>query len=113
MKTKHESLTDRVVDEFLRNNFIVETEKRLPLGKGAVDIAVQKKDLKIYIEVKSSPDSINSRKVLSQLTRYQTFFGKEGIYCLVSPNSSNNPKIQSLDHTINGELSDFLYKLGI
>lgn len=104
---KHNSLMHLVTEEFAKNNFLVETEKPLPLGKGAVDVFAEKGCLKIYMELKSSPASINSKKANSQLNRYKDFFGNESTYCLVSPGSDGNPRIQSLDGKINCPLKDF------
>jgi len=107
METKHTDLVNIVKDEFLKNKFLVELEKPLPLGKGAVDVFAQKGDLKIYMELKSSPASINSKKANSQLKRYKEVFGKDNLYCLVSPGSDGLPRIQSLDGKINCSLNDF------
>ncbi|VVB82579.1 Uncharacterised protein [uncultured archaeon] len=107
METKHTDLVNLVVEEFLKNKFVVETEKPLPFGKGAVDVFAEKGDLKIYMELKSSPASINSKKANSQLNRYKQFFGKDNLYCLVSPGFDGVPRIQSLDGKINCSLTNF------
>lgn len=107
MQQKHNSLVNLVVEEFLKNKFSVEIEKPLPFGKGAVDVFAEKGYLKIYMELKSSPASINSKKANSQLNRYKNFFGENNVYCLVSPGSNGVPRIQSLDRRINCSLKDF------
>jgi len=111
MNTKHDDLVKRVEKEFLENDFLVETEVPLPFGKGAVDVFAYNNELKIYIEVKSSPQSIDSKKVQSQLRKYRKFFGKENVYCLISPDAKNNPKICSLDKRINSSLDNYFSKI--
>jgi hypothetical protein len=111
MNTPHTNLVEKVSEEFLKKDFLVETEVELPLGKGAVDIYVHNDDIKIYIEIKSSPQSIDSKKVQSQLQKYKQFFGKENLYCLISPDSRNNPRICSLDRRINCSLETYLSKI--
>ncbi len=108
METKHSILVEKILKEFSEKDFVVETEVKLPNGKGAVDIVAKKDDLKIYVEAKSSPQSINSKKVQKQLGRYMEFFGRENVYCLISPNSIGNPKICSLDGKINCSLRTYL-----
>ncbi len=107
MDKKHTDLVNVVKKEFLKRDFLVETEKFLPLGKGAVDIFAEKGDLKIYMELKSSPASLNSKKANSQINKYKNFFGNGNVYCLVSPGSDGEPRIQSLDRKINCSLKNF------
>jgi Holliday junction resolvase len=108
MRIKHSVLVEKIMKEFYEKGFIVKTEIKLPNGKGAVDIVAEKNNLKIYIEAKSSPQSINSKKVQKQLGRYKESFGEGGVYCLISPNSARQPKICSLDKKINCSLKNYL-----
>jgi hypothetical protein len=107
----HNDLVKRVGEEFSEKNFLVETEVELPFGQGAVDIYAHNDEIKIYIEVKSSPQSIDSKKVQKQLQKYKKYFGKENLYCLISPDSRDNPRICSLDRRINCSLDTYLSKI--
>ena len=111
IRRKHDELVEIIKKELSLKNFAVAIELELPRGKGAVDIFASREELNIYIEVKSSPQSIDSKKVKSQLRKYRDFFGKENIYCLISPDSRGNPVIRSLDKRINCSLRNYLSKI--
>lgn len=105
---KHTQMVREITERFMINGFSVKTELPLPLGKGAVDIFAGRTGKKIYAEIKSGPQSINSKKVISQLTRYRQFFGEDGFYCLISPDALGTPRICSLDRTVNCSLNSYL-----
>lgn len=107
----HDAFLKEVEAQFLLNNFLTEKEVKLPFGKGAVDIFAWNNYYKFYLEVKSEPQSINAKKVQKQLTKYKRHFGDEHIYCLVSPDAEDNPRICFLDRTINCSLEDCFSKI--
>lgn len=107
----HDMFLREVEEQFLLNNFLTEKEVELPLGKGAVDIFAWNNYCKFYLEVKSSPKSINSKKLHKQLVKYKEHFGNENIYCLISPDAKGNPRICSLDGDINCSLEDCFSKI--
>ena len=105
----HDMLLRKVEEEFILNNFLVEKEVKLPFGKGALDILAYDDISKFYIEIKSSPQSINSKKVQRQFNKYRNYFGDENIYFLISPSAKGEPRICSLDGTINCLLENFFF----
>ncbi len=109
--TPHDIFLKEVESEFILNNFFVEKEVQIPYGKGAVDILAWNDNYNFYLEIKSKPQSIHSKKVQKQLTRYKEYFGDEHIYCLVSPDAKGNPRICSLDSAINCSLEHCFSKI--
>jgi hypothetical protein len=70
---------------FTSRDAAVQTEVPLPLGRGAVDVLVNRSGrLPLYIEVKSHPSSIMQGGVQKQLRRYEEHF-PGGEYALAFP----------------------------
>jgi len=109
--TPHDIFLRKVEEEFILNNFLVEKEVKLPFGKGALDILAYDDISKFYIEIKSSPQSINSKGVQKQFDKYRNYFGNEHTYCLISPDANGEPRICSLDRTINHPLKIYFSKI--
>jgi len=70
---EHDAVCIRVADFFKKQGLDVCLEVPLPLGRGAVDVAVFGVRNK-YIEVKSHPTSLNQRGLQKQFNRYQEAF---------------------------------------
>lgn len=100
---KHDLFVQLVHDDLKSKGFKVDFEIPLIEGKGAADALARKKlfdndeFVKIYLEAKSSPASINSKGVLNQLNKYKSYFGEQFYYGLVSPNAKGDIKYVFLD----------------
>lgn len=95
---KHDNLVQEIVRECNKLGIETKLETPIPNGKRAVDISDFYNNVPLFhSEVKSSPTSINKKKVQSQLNLYKNTFGNGPDYTLISPGATGI-YAQSLDN---------------
>jgi len=93
----HKYFVKHAENYFIQKGYNVELEIPLSNGKGAVDIFAYNEKEKVYAEIKSSPSSLNQKKVKKQLEKYVEEFGIQNKYLLISPDSDGKIKINTFN----------------
>ena len=105
----HQDLVERANSLFQIFGYETILEDELPNGKGASDIIARKLGhVPLVCEVKSSPTSPKSKKVLKQMQKYQSHYGTDYSYLLISPDVQGEISVATMDGTYRGKLLDFL-----